>query len=42
MMVRRGWPARPSFDASLHGFDQFRRELGIHNFHLRLHVFVET
>jgi HSP20 family protein len=27
MIVRRVWPARPSFDASFHDFDQFRREL---------------
>ena len=27
MIVRRVWPARPTFDASLHDLDQFRREL---------------
>jgi HSP20 family protein len=27
MIVRRVWPARPTFDASLRDFDQFRREL---------------
>jgi HSP20 family protein len=27
MVVRRVWPARPTFDTSLRGFDEFRREL---------------
>ena len=27
MLVRRVWPARPSFDDSFHDFDQVRREM---------------